>query len=39
VAEIDAKFSQDVAERGAEAASALVGAGGQAATRSETPVA
>jgi NAD(P)-dependent dehydrogenase (short-subunit alcohol dehydrogenase family) len=39
VAEIDAKFSQDVAERGAEAASALVGAGGEAATRSETPVA
>jgi short-subunit dehydrogenase len=39
VAEIDAAFSQDVAERGAEAASALVGAGGEAATRSETPVA
>jgi NAD(P)-dependent dehydrogenase (short-subunit alcohol dehydrogenase family) len=39
VAEIDAAFSQDVAERGAEAASALVGAGGEAARRSETPVA
>jgi NAD(P)-dependent dehydrogenase (short-subunit alcohol dehydrogenase family) len=39
VAEIDAAFNQDVAERGAEAASALVGAGGEAARRSETPVA
>jgi NAD(P)-dependent dehydrogenase (short-subunit alcohol dehydrogenase family) len=37
-AEIDAAFSEDVAERGAEAASAPVGAGGAAARRSGTPV-
>ena len=35
-AEIDAAFAQDVAERGSDAASALVGAGGQAARRRET---
>jgi NAD(P)-dependent dehydrogenase (short-subunit alcohol dehydrogenase family) len=38
IAEIDAAFERDVAERGARAASALAGAGGKAAERSETPV-
>ncbi|MBN1528303.1 MAG: SDR family oxidoreductase [Thermoleophilaceae bacterium] len=38
IAEIDAAFSQDVAERGAAEASALVGPGGRAAMRGETPV-
>jgi NAD(P)-dependent dehydrogenase (short-subunit alcohol dehydrogenase family) len=37
-AEIDAAFERDVAERGVRAASALAGAGGEAAERSETPV-
>jgi len=37
-AEIDAAFERDVAERGVHAASALAGAGGEAAERSETPV-
>ena len=35
-AEIDAAFARDVAERGAETASALVGAGGEADRRRET---
>jgi NAD(P)-dependent dehydrogenase (short-subunit alcohol dehydrogenase family) len=38
VAELDEAFSRDVAERGAEVASAHVGPGGQAASRGETPV-
>ena len=38
MAEIDAAFERDVAERGVRAASALAGAGGEAAERSETPV-
>jgi NAD(P)-dependent dehydrogenase (short-subunit alcohol dehydrogenase family) len=37
-AEIDAAFERDVAERGAQTASAPVGAGGAAARRSETAV-
>ena len=35
-AELDAAFARDVAERGSEAASALVGAGGEAERRRET---
>ena len=35
-AEVDAAFARDVAERGAEEASAPMGAGGEAAMRRET---